>query len=131
MIRSIRAFALLASAVAVAASCSSSSSPTAPLTPSEMAGNYTLLTFSQGGTNVPGTTGAMTLTTTRYAVTLNIPPSTTQIDSGTYTISGNSFSQTSDVNHLTFTGSASMSNNVLSVTVTTPGGVVANTWQKN
>jgi len=133
-LRRVAAIAVSAVALVVSSSCTSSTSPN--LTPAQLAGSYVLLSFqSQGGpvmtpTSVPAATGTIVLTTTRYTLALTVAGTATP-DSGTYTVSGSTFSETSDVTTLTYTGTASLSNtNVLSVAVQTPAGLVSTTFQK-
>lgn len=133
-LRRVAAIAVSAVALVVSSSCTSSTSPN--LTPAQLQGTYTLLTFQTNGgavytpSTVPAATGALALTLTRYNLTLTVA-GVPQVDSGTYTVSGSSFSETSDVTTLTYSGTASLSSsNVLNVSVNAAGNLVVTTFSK-
>ena len=124
---------LAAITVAAAASCSSSTSSSG-LTPQEMQGNYSLTSFTTPPSptlNPPAVTGTLILTLTNFTLVLNLGGAPPQYDGGTYTISGNTFTENSDSTGLTYSGTAHLVNDSLNVEVTTPGGVINTTWHKN
>jgi hypothetical protein len=117
--------------VSVLAACGSSTSPQNGLTAAELAGTYDLSSITFQGTptlTAPTVSGTLTLTLTRYSVTLTVPDQGTQTDSGTYTVSGNQWTQSSDVNPVQSVGTASLSHDTLDVNVTTAGMQVATVW---
>jgi len=125
---------VLVSTVAVAA-CSSSNDTTAPN--ASLAGNYTLASFEQVGVipalTPPAATGSLVLTTTRYKVTINIniPGSPLAIvDSGTYTATATTLTQTSDGAFGQSTGTYTLNSTTLVTDLTSIGGRIKSTWQR-
>ncbi len=122
------------------AGCKSDSS--GPSTSANLAGTYSLqaITFQgQPSVGPPIATGTFTLTNTTYTVSINVnvpgqSPESIQ-DAGTYTLSGNTWSQTSTVQGcptacLQSVGTFSLSGNTLTVNVTTMGSQVVTVWTK-
>ena len=122
---------LAAVTVAAAASCSNSSSSTGP-TPQQLQGNYVLTSLAAPSPTLtpPAVSGTLALTLTNYTLVLTITGTGTQYDGGTYTINGNNFVENSDSTGFTYNGTLSLTNDSLHVFVTTPGGNVTTTWQK-
>ena len=135
MKHSVRLFAvstIAALTVAGAASCSNSTGSNG-LTPQQMQGNYVLTSIHEPPAAVlvpPVATGTLALTLTNYTLVLNITGSGTQYDGGTYTISGNNFTQNSDSVGYSYQGTATLVGDSLSVLVITPGGNITTTWKK-
>ena len=131
-VRLLAVSTIAAITVAGAASCSNSTSSNG-LTPQEMQGNYVLTSIHEPPAAVlvpPVATGTLALTLTNYTLVLNISGSGTQYDGGTYTISGNNFTQNSDSVGISYQGTATLVNDSLNVLVVTPGGTITTTWQK-
>lgn len=119
----------------VAGACSSDKSTGSGTTAADVQGQWTLVSINEGGTTLapPTATGALQLTLTKYYLTLNLPdPVGTQYDSGTYTISGANWSQTSQVNGSQSVGTDVLSGNkdTLNVNTTTQGTAVATVWTR-
>ena len=129
----ILAGAAAGAALVWGAACSSSKT-TAPGAVS-LAGNYSLTSFSEAGTDLSQVaSGTLVLTGATYAVNIafagNVAPAV--VDSGTYTATAaGAFSQTSTVNGQQATGTYTNANSVLTVDVTSQGVPVAQTWQKH
>lgn len=132
--------ALLAAAAAMTigiAACSSDNS-TGPsgLTPAELVGTYNLVSITLGSSQPltpPMATGVLVLDTSTYNVTLTLPSDTgpeVEVDSGTWTVSGNNWTQTSQVQPIQETGTVSLSHDTLSVNVSVAGNPIANVWVK-
>jgi hypothetical protein len=129
-----RSLAALAAATALCglAACSSSSS-TGPNTVS-LAGNYALTSFSENGQDLSQVaTGTLAMTATHYNVNItflnNLAPAI--VDSGTYTATqSGTFSQTSTPTGVQTTGTYTLSNNLLTVNLSTQGITVVQAWQK-
>jgi hypothetical protein len=101
----------------------------------DFSGNYSLVSFQQGTNPVlgpPVATGSLTMTKTRYKVTINItlPVATTILDSGTYTATSTTITQNSDVQPVQSTGTWTRNGNLFSIDVTALGNRVVSTWQK-
>jgi hypothetical protein len=126
-------FALAVAAFAAGCGGSSSTGPT-PITSSELAGTYDLLSITfqgQPALTPPMATGVLVLTPTTYAVILHVAPDTgAQVDSGAYSISGNQWSQTSTTSQVQSVGTFTFSHDTLTVNVTTQGMQVNNVWKK-
>jgi hypothetical protein len=116
------------------AACSDYDGGTEPT--ANLAGNYTLVSFTQAPNPTlgpPAATGALTLTATRYNVTINVlvtNPPLTLADQGGYAIQGNQWSQTSDNGQLQSTGTYSLQGNVLTVDATAQGVRTVTIWQR-
>jgi hypothetical protein len=125
--------ALAVAAVASGCGGSSSTAPT-PITAVQLVGTYDLLSITfQGQPTLtpPAATGVLVLTPTTYAVTLHVAPATAaEVDSGTYSISGNQWSQTSTTSQVQSVGTFTFSHDTLTVNVTTQGMQVNNVWKK-
>jgi hypothetical protein len=123
--------AVAATGVAVVA-CSSSKSTGPKLTPQQLVGTYTLDTLSTaaGTATPPAVNGTLVLTDSTYhehvvAATGPSPSDTMQLsaDSGTYSISGSTFTQTSQTGQPSVTATASVrgtNGDTLDVIVTSP-----------
>lgn len=121
--------------VLIATACGSSDSSTGPgLTAADVVGTYDLvsITFPQSPPiGPPNATGVLTLSLSTYKVDLHLPPPTGEvIDSGSYTVSGSQWTQSSAVQNVQATGTAALSHDTLSVNVTTAGQQVANVWKR-
>ncbi|HEU4641133.1 MAG TPA: hypothetical protein VFS44_01675 [Gemmatimonadaceae bacterium] len=119
----------------IVTACGSSDSSTGPgLTAADVAGTYDLvsITFPQSPPlGPPEASGVLTLSLSNYKVDLQLPPPTGAVtDSGTYTVSGSQWTQSSMVENVQSTGTASLSHDTLYVTVTTAGQQVANVWKR-
>jgi hypothetical protein len=131
-VRLLAVSSIAAITIAAAASCSNSTSNNG-LTPQEMQGNYVLTSVHSPPAPVlvpPAATGTLALTLTNYTLVLTITGSGTQYDGGTYTISGNNFTQHSDTTGFSYDGTATLVADSLNVLVVTPGGNVTTTWHK-
>jgi hypothetical protein len=126
---------LLVSAVAAAAiGCGSDNS--GPSNPAPPAGTYALVSLQNppNPTLTPPTaTGTLALTATNYDVTINVQGEDPVTDQGTYTISGNDWTQTSTTNQGvqsagTFT--YNLTTGLLTVDVTAVGVRTITAWQK-
>src|SRR5689334_3494851 len=88
---------LIVAVLAMCAGCGSDNSPTQP--GASLAGTYSLTSFSyvvQGQKQaVPGATGSFTLTANSYTLDLTIPGQGSLHDSGTYSVSGSTWNQSS------------------------------------
>ena len=107
-----------------------SSSTTGPSV--NLSGTYGLVSiqFGTGGAVLtpPTETGSLSLSATTYNLTLSgAQPET---DTGTYAISGSSWSQASSTTGTQSTGTYTLSGSTLTVTTTQQGIVVVSIWQK-
>jgi hypothetical protein len=117
---------------AILAACSSSKTTGPKLTPQALVGAYYLDTLSSAGQTLtpPAINGSLVLTDNGYKehvllVTGTAPSDTTQLssDSGTYSISGSTFTQTSQVPggvNVTATAALRGNGDTLDVAVTSP-----------
>ncbi|HSR16346.1 MAG TPA: hypothetical protein VLL51_11365 [Gemmatimonadales bacterium] len=102
----------------------------------DLSGTYDLQSFQQPPNPTlapPIVSGTITLTSTRYTVTINLPPgSPTPViqDAGTYTTSGNNITQTSDGAFGQSVGTFSLQNGILTTDLTSIAGRVITTWKK-
>jgi len=121
---------LLLVVLALCTGCSDNS-PTQPST--SLAGTYSLNSFAfvvQGQQQaVPGATGTFTLTATNYTLDLTVPGQGSLHDTGTYSISGNTWSQSSTTTGQA-TGTYTLSGNQLTVDATSQGTETVSVWQK-
>ena len=133
----VRPSVFLVAVALLASACGSDNNSTAPnITPQEVQGGWTLVSFTQGGNTLvpPDATGTLALTLTTYALDITLPPPIgEEADTGTYTISGTTWSQTSTAaanGGVQSQGTAALSANqdTLSVNVTTQNQQVATTW---
>lgn len=118
--------------VAASSACSSNGSTNPGLTAAELVGSYDLASLTLGASEPltpPTATGTLMLTLTRYNLTLNLP-SGTQVDSGTWSVSGSTWSQSSDVSPEQEQGTASLSHDTLSVNLTAGGTTISSVWVK-
>jgi hypothetical protein len=125
---------MLALAIAaVASSCGGSNSTSPPtISPAELVGTYDLLSITFQGQQPltpPAATGVLSLTPTTYTVVLAVGPDTTA-DNGTWTVSGNQWTQSSATMQLQSVGTVAFSHDTLTVNVTTQGQQVNNVWKK-
>jgi hypothetical protein len=128
--RALPMAATLAAAALVLVSCNSNNS-TGPQNSSSLAGTYSLDSLTYMGQ--PATaTGTMTLTDSTYTASLNMTqPATFNFnDTGTYTASGNTWSQSSNLGLGTYSGTYTLSNNTLRVNVSVQGLVLGMVWQR-
>jgi len=119
-------------AVAAGTACGSSGSTNPGLTPAELVGTYALasLTLDNDPPLVPPqATGTLTLTTSTYNVTLNLP-SGTQVDSGTWSVSGSTWTQTSSAQAIQEQGTARLSHDSLTVNLNAAGTAISSVWVK-
>ncbi len=132
--RSMPVLAGLALFALVLAGCKGDS--TGPGASTDLSGTYSLQSLTQSGLTLgpPLATGTLTLTSTNYTLNLsiNIPgQQAEQIqDAGTYTTSGSSWTQTSTTLGVQSVGTFSLSNGVLTVSVTTQGQASSSVWKK-
>lgn len=126
------ALAGLAMAALLLAGCKSSDS-TSPNSV-DLSGTYSLQALTEPGSPTigpPFATGTLVLTQTQYTLTLNVTGQNPIQDQGTYTVSGNNWTQTSSTPGVPQgVGTYSLSGNTLSVDVTTAGQTVSTVWQK-
>jgi len=126
---------LVAAAVmaVVAGTACGSSGPTNPgLTAAELVGTYDLasLTLDNDPPLVPPeATGTLTLALSTYNVTLNLP-SGTQVDSGTWSVSGSTWTQSSSTQAIQEQGTASLSHDTLTVSLNAAGTQISSVWVK-
>jgi hypothetical protein len=138
-LRSLRAPLLVAlvSVVGAVAACSDDDdNGTNPPNEVDLSGTYTLVSVTQGGITVgpeQGASGTLVLTQTTYSIDLTIPSPTgpvNTVDSGTYEISGDTWTQESDnAGGFQGVGTYSLSGGTLTVDVTTAGVQVLSVWQ--
>jgi hypothetical protein len=99
----------------------------------DLSGNYTMLSFQQGANptmSPPFATGNLVMTATTYNITITVQGQVAIADNGTYTISGNSITQTSNVQPIQSVGTWTRNGNVFSIDVTAAGQRVVSSWQK-
>lgn len=118
-----------------AGACSNDNSGSSLTQPSStLAGTYSLSTFAfvvQGQQQtVPGATGTFTLTANNtYTLTLAVPGQPTVHDSGSYSISGSQWAQSSPTTGQA-TGTYTLSGNQLTVDATSQGVESVSVWQR-
>ncbi len=133
-VRVPRAWLVAAAVMAVVAgtACGSSGTTNPGLTAAELVGTYDLGSLTLG-TNPPvgppAGTGTLMLTLSTYNVTLNLP-SGTQVDSGTWSVSGSTWTQTSSVQPIQEQGTASLSHDSLTVSLNAAGTAISSVWIK-
>jgi hypothetical protein len=122
---------LLLTVLTLCAAACSDSSPTQPS--ASLAGTYSLVSFAfvvQGQQQpVPGATGSFTLTASTYSLSLTVPGQGTLNDTGTYSISGAQWSQSSSTTGQA-TGTYTLNGTVLTVDATSQGTETISVWQK-
>lgn len=120
-------------AVAAGTACGSSNGSTNPgLTAAELVGTYDMASLTLGTSPPlvpPEATGTLALTMTTYNVTLNLP-SGTQTDSGTWTVHGSNWTQTSSVQAIQEQGTVSLSHDTLTVNLNAAGTAISTVWVK-
>ena len=120
-------------AVVAGTACGSSNGSTNPgLTAAELVGTYDLasLTLDNDPPLVPPVaTGTLTLALSTYNVTLNLP-SGTQVDSGTWSVSGSTWTQSSSTQAIQEQGTASLSHDTLTVSLNAAGTQISSVWVK-
>ncbi len=108
--------------------CSSSTAPASV----DLSGTYGLVSIQFGtGTTAltpPTETGQFTLNATTYSLTLS--GAVNQTDTGTYSISGSNWTQSSTTNGFQSTGTYTLSGTQLTVTTVQQGVTVVSVWQK-
>lgn len=122
---------LVAVTVLVVAACSKKST-TAPSGNPALVGSYTLLSFTGlgiGPLTPPIATGSATLGDSTYTIHIELPGDTID-DSGTYTVSGDSITQTSTTLGVQSVGTYTLTNNTLTVDVTAVGQETITVWLK-
>jgi len=133
-VRVRRGWLVVAAVMAVVAGTAcGSSGPTNPgLTAAELVGTYDLasLTLDNDPPLVPPqATGTLTLALSTYNVTLNLP-SGTQVDSGTWSVSGSTWTQSSSTQAIQEQGTASLSHDTLTVNLNAAGTQISSVWVK-
>ena len=126
-----RALGVALFATVLLAACSGDDDGTGPDS-TDLSGNYTLVSYAVGGVTLtpPAATGTLVLTSTRYTITASIGGQPIN-DNGTYTVSGNQITQTSDVLPIQTVGTWTQSGNLFTIDVTVPvQGRVISVWQK-
>jgi hypothetical protein len=98
----------------------------------DLSGTYTMLSLQQGDVTMapPFASGSLVMTATTYNITVTVQGQVAIADNGTYTISGNQITQTSNVQPIQSVGTWSRSGNVYSIDVTAAGQRVISSWQK-
>ena len=133
-VRVRRGWLVVAAVIAVVAGTAcGSSGPTNPgLTAAELVGTYDLasLTLDNDPPLVPPeATGTLTLALSTYNVTLNLP-SGTQVDSGTWSVSGSTWTQSSSTQAIQEQGTAKLSHDTLTVNLNAAGTQISSVWVK-
>lgn len=133
-VRVARGWVVAAAAIAVAAgtACSSNGSTNPGLTAAELVGTYDLVSLTLGNNpplGPPEATGTLTLNMSTYNVTL-VLPSGTQVDSGTWSVSGSTWTQSSSVQPIQEQGTVSLSHDTLTVSLNAAGTAISNVWVK-
>jgi len=118
--------------------CSSDDDPVDPPVEPDLSGSYELVSFTQAGITLgpPIATGTLSMTATRYTITITHPdpanptgPPLTTDDSGTYETSGNTWTQESDnAGGFQGVGTYTLVEGTLTVDVTTVGVKVLTVW---
>jgi hypothetical protein len=125
----IRRALIAALAATVLLACSDDEDNTGPNT--DLSGNYTLQSFQQGtnpAVGPPIATGTLVLTATTYNVAISVGGQPAVADQGTYTTSGNSFSQSGTLGQAT--GTFTQSGNTFSTDLIASGIRIRSTWLK-
>jgi hypothetical protein len=125
---------LLASSVAVAAlGCSDNSGPSIPTPPAATYSLTSLQNPPNPALTPPVATGQLVLAATTYNVTIDVQGQKEVTDQGTYSISGNTWTQTSTATQgvqSTGTFTYSTTTGLLTVDVTAFGVRTISAWQK-
>jgi len=119
-------------AVVAGTACGSSGSTNPGLTAAELVGVYDLasLTLDNDPPLVPPeATGTLTLALSTYNVTLNLPAGT-QVDSGTWSVNGSTWTQSSSTQAIQEQGTASLSHDTLTVNLNAAGTQISSVWVK-
>jgi hypothetical protein len=131
-----RAFGLMVSLTALPLLACGDDDPTGP-TPADLAGTYELVSITvpgHGGVGPPVATGTGTLTQTTYqfTITINLAPPLGQTiqDEGTYTIDGNTWSQTSTTTGAQSTGTFTFDGTRLELSTTLEDQELSMVWNK-
>jgi len=125
----LRRTLLAAFAAAALLACSNDDENTGPNT--DLSGTYTLQSFQQDpnpALGPPIATGTLVLTATTYNVTISVGGQQAVADQGTYTTSGNTFSQSGTLGQAT--GTFTQSGNTFSTDLTSNGIRIRSTWLK-
>jgi hypothetical protein len=130
-------------ALLAAGACGDDDSTGSQLSNAEVAGDWTLMSFQivpQPALTPPVATGTLHLTDTRYDIVIvnnaGTAPDTVVADSGSYTVSGSSWSQTSDDPEVPpLTGSATLiehdGNEILEVNASAGGVDTHSFWTRS
>lgn len=119
---------------AIASACGNDSTQPSNSSTAALVGSYDLLSVTfqnQPPIGPPAATGLLVLADSTYNLTLTVPPDETPVvDSGTYSISGSNWTQSSSVQPVQSVGTYSLSNDTLRVNVTTANMQLATAWLK-
>lgn len=133
----VGSMAALVALAALGLSSCGDNNPTAPEGNPALVGTYSLVSITfQGQPTLgpPVATGSLTLTDSTYTVTITIAvpgqPQEDIQDSGTYSVSGNTWTQTSTVQNVQSIGTYTLTDGTLSVDVSTSGQQQSSVWQK-
>jgi hypothetical protein len=116
-----------------ASACGSDSTAPSSSSTALLVGTYDLVSITFPGQptlSPPAATGELRLHDSTYALTITLPEQGTTPDSGTYTINGNHWSQSSVTNPVQSVGTYTLSNDTLSVDLTEQGLLIENVWKK-
>jgi hypothetical protein len=129
--------AVFATLAALALTSCKNNDSTGPEGNADLIGSYSLASLTYEGQATlgpPFATGSMVLTDTTYSVSIDIvvPGTDPQhiADSGTYTVSGSNWSQTSSTLNVQSVGTYALASGTLTVDVTTAGQHVTTIWLK-
>ncbi len=120
-------------ALVAGTACGSSSGSTSPgLTAAELVGTYDLVSLTLGNSGPltpPAATGTLVLHASTYNVMLTLP-SGPEADSGTWTVNGTTWTQTSSVQPIQEQGTVGLSHDTLTVNLSAAGTSISNVWVK-
>lgn len=130
-----RTVPLCLTVAAVAGACAMDiAEPNTKSAPPEFIGTYDLVSLNFSNEHPitpPSVTGMLVLTPNTYKVTVHLQsPDSTATDSGTYTISGNHWTQISAGFPLRTEGTADIAHDTLTVDLATASVQVTNVWKK-
>lgn len=119
-------------ALVVGTACSSSGTTNPGLTAAELIGTYDLVSLTLGNSaplTPPTATGTLVLHASTYSVMLNLP-SGAEADSGTWTVNGTTWTQSSSVQAIQEQGTVGLSHDTLTVNLSVAGTSISNVWVK-